>query len=838
MGGAAGFAVCVDVAAAVVAAAMVLVGVGALAVVAGGAGDSALGVAPEVAAAVTAALVMAAVAVEFVFGVPASASLPPPSARTAPAATSRSAQAPTTAMTMVRIFFRCAGSTPGGAYGPLSSAKATGDDGAADGAGLVGNGSVPAASEGLPRLDDAGPRRARRELTLQSVPNSPILATSAPPGLSYVRAPMCGIAGLVNLRGERVEDAHLRRMIERVAHRGPDALGTQPLGRAGFAHSRLSIIDLSGGAQPMHNEDGTLWVTFNGEIFNFVELREELVAKGHVFATKSDTEVILHAYEEWGERCVERFNGQWAFAIWDTQKETLFLSRDRLGVRPLFYAHTPELFAFASEIKSIFVDPRVPRKIDLRGIDHVLTYWFALAPRTVFEGVKELPPGCSLLLSKSGEATVRPYFRLSYDIDHDRSDAQWADELRALLVDASRLRLLRADVPVGAYLSGGIDSTTITAIVHTMTEQPLKTFSVTFDRAEFDESSFQEQAVKYLGVRDHHAVLCTDDDIGREFPNVVWHAETPMIRTAPAPLYVLARLVRQQGYKVVLTGEGSDELLGGYDIYKEAKVRRFWAKHPESKLRPALLEKLYPYMTNLRSQSVEYKKAFFHVSPEVVESPFFSHVPRWDMTAKIKLFYSPDTKAALKDVALYEDVRAELPREFSSWDPFCQAQYLETRYLLPGYILSTQGDRMAMAHGVEGRFPFLDYRLAELAAKMPPSVKMKVLDEKHVLKRAVADLLPPFLKKRPKQPYRAQDVPAFFDVEAKRARFSWVEDLLSPAAIKDAGIFHPDAVRRLVEKAKSGGILGLRDGMSVVAILSAQLVHHQFIKSFGDRHVG
>jgi asparagine synthase (glutamine-hydrolysing) len=649
---------------------------------------------------------------------------------------------------------------------------------------------------------------------------------------------MCGIAGLVNLRGQSVDPALLRRMIEKVAHRGPDALGTQPLGRAGFAHSRLSIIDLSGGAQPMDNEDGTLWVTFNGEIFNFVELREELLAKGHRFKTKSDTEVILHAYEEWGERCVERFNGQWAFAIWDTKKETLFVSRDRLGVRPLFYAHTPELFAFGSEIKSIFCDPRVERRMDLRGVDQVLTYWCTLAPRTVFEGIKELPPGSSLFLSRDGEATIKPYYRLSYEIDHSKTEAQWAEELRALLVDASRLRLLRADVPVGAYLSGGIDSTTITAIVHKMTEQPLKTFSVTFDRSEFDESNFQEEAVKYLGVRDHHAVLCKDDDIGREFPSVVWHAETPMIRTAPAPLYVLARLVRQQGYKVVLTGEGSDELLGGYDIYKEAKVRRFWAKHPESKIRPALLEKLYPYMTNLRSQSVEYKKAFFHVNPEVVGSPFFSHIPRWDMTAKIKIFYGPDTKSALEDVELYGDVREQLPAEFGKWDPFCHAQYLETRYLLPGYILSTQGDRMAMAHGVEGRFPFLDWRVADLASRMPPNVKMKVLDEKHVLKRAVGDILPPFLKKRPKQPYRAQDVPAFFDTGAKKARFEWVDDMLSPAALKDAGIFHPDAVARLVEKARSGGILGLRDGMAVVAILSTQLVHHQFIKAFGDRNVG
>jgi asparagine synthase (glutamine-hydrolysing) len=648
---------------------------------------------------------------------------------------------------------------------------------------------------------------------------------------------MCGIAGVVSFRGDGPDPDLLRRMIGAIAHRGPDALAARTFGRAGLAHARLSIIDLAGGAQPMSNEDGTLWITFNGEIFNFVELREELTGLGHRFATRSDTEVIVHAYEEWGDVCVERFNGQWAFVIWDTRSETVFASRDRLGVRPFFYAHTPARFAFASEIKALFADPAVPRKLDVRGIDQVLTYWSAVAPRTAFEGVHELPPGCNLTLSRDGALAVTPYYQLSYDIDGTRSDDDWADELRALLIDASRLRLLRADVPVGAYLSGGIDSTTLTAIVHGMTEQPLKTFSVTFDRAEFDESSFQEQAVAFLGVRDHHAVRVSDDDIGAAFPSVVWHAETPMIRTAPAPLYLLAKLVRSQGYKVVLTGEGSDELLGGYDIFKEAKVRRYWAKRPDSPTRALLLEKLYPYMTQLRSQSVEYKKAFFHVSPEALASPFFSHLPRWDLTSKLKIFYAPETRAALGESAPHAELAAALPAAYAGWDPFCQAQYLETRYLLPGYLLSTQGDRMAMAHGVEGRFPFLDRRLAELAGRMPPHVKMKALDEKHVLKRAVADLLPPFLKRRHKQPYRAQDVPAFFDTARGRARFDWVEEMLSPAALADAGVFHPGAVARLVEKARTGGILGLRDGMAVVAILSTQLLHHQFIRSHGAPHV-
>lgn len=644
---------------------------------------------------------------------------------------------------------------------------------------------------------------------------------------------MCGIAGLVNLHGEPSNVALLERMAAELRHRGPDAHGVQALGQAGIAHTRLSIIDLSGGAQPMHNEDATLWITFNGEIFNFVELREELLKAGHRFATKSDTEVIIHAYEEWGPDCVKRFNGQWAFVLWDTHKRELFASRDRFGVRPFYYAKTEKHFVFGSEIKAIFAHPEIPRKLDLRGLDHVFTFWCITAPRTAFEGISELPPGHSLRL-RGGAVEVFPYWEIDYpEPDENRTEESYAEELRALLVDSARLRLLRADVPVGAYLSGGIDSTVITSVVKNFTEQPLRTFSVTFQDPEFDESSFQSQAVDYLGIRDHHSALCTASDIGRVFPDVVWHSEQPIVRTAPAPLFLLAKLVRERDYKVVLTGEGSDELLGGYDIFKEAKVRRFWARQPESRIRPLLLKKLYPYITNLQQQSPAYLKAFFHVRPEDLASPFFSHLPRWELTSKSKLFYGKATQEALTGYDALEELRGRLPKQFSTWSHFCQAQYLETAGLMPGYILSSQGDRMAMAHGIEGRFPFLDVRVAELSMRIPPRFKMKRLNEKNILKKAAADIIPPFLQKRPKQPYRAEDVPSFFDATTQAERFSYVADMLSPEAIRRAGVFNPDAVSRLVDKAKKGGVIGVKDGMALVTILSTQLLNEQFITTLG-----
>jgi asparagine synthase (glutamine-hydrolysing) len=638
---------------------------------------------------------------------------------------------------------------------------------------------------------------------------------------------MCGIAGFVNLAGEHADGALLRDMVATLHHRGPDAQGYETLGPAALGHARLAIIDLSGGAQPMRTDDG-LWITFNGEIYNYVELREELVARGRRFVTRSDTEVILHAYREYGPDCVTRFNGQFAFALWDEGPRTLFLSRDRLGKKPLYYAERPRQFVFGSEMKAILAHPAVPRALDLPGLDQILTFWSTVPPRTIFDGIKELPSGHSLLL-QDGKARTWAYWRLDYTPDERRrSEADYAEELRALLVDATRIRMLRSDVPVGAYVSGGLDSTVIAAMVRRYTDQPLDTFSVTFDDPEYDESAFQQEVVRHLGIREHRSVHCRGEDIGAVFPDVVWHTEQPIVRTAPAPLFLLSRLVRANGYKVILTGEGSDEVLGGYDIFKEAKVRRFCARNPGSAWRPALLKRLYPYMTSLQSQPPAYLRAFFHARPDDLASPFFSHLPRWELTARTKLFYSDDAKATL---GAY-DGRAEidLPEGYAGWDPFCQAQYLETSGLLPGYILSSQGDRMQMANSVEGRCPFLDYRVAEFAGRLPPDLKMKVLNEKYILKKAAADLLPAFLQKRPKQPYRAMEVPSFFDAAGKRARFPWVEELLSPAALADAGLFNPAAVGKLVQKAREASVVGVKDAMALVAILSTQLTVAQFTK--------
>lgn len=638
---------------------------------------------------------------------------------------------------------------------------------------------------------------------------------------------MCGIAGLLRLDGEGSDASVLQKMIGTLRHRGPDAAATFVQGEIGLAHARLSIVDLTGGAQPMSNEDGTVWVVFNGEIFNHLELRERLLARGHRFRTRCDTEVLVHAYEDFGEACVELFNGQWAFGLWDARHGKLVLSRDRLGVRPLYYWRGAGRLAFASEIKALFALPETTRELDLRGLDQLFTFWSVVPPRTVFRDILQVPPGHTLVVTRERSRLAR-HWGSSYGPEDSASEAEHAARLRDAMVEATRIRL-RADVPVGAYLSGGLDSAVVAAVVRQYTGARLRTFSVGFEDAAYDETGFQRQVIRHLGV-EHAHVRCTEEELGTVFPRVVWHAESPTVRTAPAPMFLLSKLAHESGFKVVLTGEGSDEVLGGYDIFKEAKIRRFWAAHPDSRLRPLLLRRLYPYMTALHAQPDEWLRRFFHVRPEDLGSPFFSHLPRWSVTAGIKRMYSRDVQAALEGFDARDELRAALPEGYDRWDPFQQAQYLEMGFLLPGYLLSTQGDRMAMAHSVEARHPFLDPGVVEVGARMPSRLKMRVLDEKYLLKKAMSDLVPPFLMTRPKQPYRAPEVAPFFVAQEGRARFAWVDDVCSERSIEKAGVFDPAAVSRLLCKIRCGQAIGARDGMSLVAVLSTQLLVEHFIQ--------
>jgi asparagine synthase (glutamine-hydrolysing) len=638
---------------------------------------------------------------------------------------------------------------------------------------------------------------------------------------------MCGIAGYFALTPRALAPREvLGRMVEALRHRGPDDGGIYYDGRAALGHRRLSIIDLAGGRQPLATADGNLWVTFNGEIFNYVELRDELLARGAMFRTKSDTETILHAYEQYGPDCVRSFNGDFAYALWDRRNQRLVMARDRMGVRPLYYTLQHGVLVFASEVKSLFAYPGVRAALDPLGLDQCFTFWAPLAPRTAFKDVQELPPGHQLI-AENGVLKVQPYWTLQYPPRSERrtlGEAQAAEEVQALLGDATRIRM-RADVPVGAYLSGGFDSSATTALAKAH-NGALRTFSLEFEAPELDESRYQRTLVEALGT-DHSALRCMRGDIAQSFPAVIRHTERPIVRSAPAALFLLSRQVRDHGFKVVLTGEGADEVFGGYDIFKEAKVRRFWARQPQSKWRPLLLRRLYPYLGGLQSQPAAYLEAFFRTGLDASDDPLFSHLPRFALTRRISQFYSRELRETINGYNPLAELRESLPREFNAWHPLSRAQYLETRCLLPGYILSSQGDRVAMAHAVEGRFPFLDHRVVELGAALPPALKLNGLREKYVLRRALGRELPRSIVERPKQPYRAPDSESFLHAAAPQ----YVETLLAPEAIARAGYFEPAAVRRLVAKCrKPHGAVSAGDNMAFMAVLSTQLLHSCYIQ--------
>jgi asparagine synthase (glutamine-hydrolysing) len=627
-------------------------------------------------------------------------------------------------------------------------------------------------------------------------------------------------------------------MIGTLTHRGPDEVGIFVDGALGLAHHRLSIIDLGGGHQPMCSDDGSLTITFNGEIFNFVELRRELEQKGHRFLTRSDTEVILHLYQRYGTDCVQHMNGQWAFALWDATRKRLFVSRDRLGVRPLFYTTVGRTFLFGSEIKALFAHPRTNAEIDVQALSQVFHFWFVIPPLSIFKGIHQLPPGHSLVI-ENGEIKIERYWQLNFAScdeavgDPLEQEGQYADELCHLLLDSTRLRL-RADVPVGAYLSGGLDSSITAALAQRYVGSSLRTFSIAFEEPGLDESRYQLEVVRSLGTQ-HELIRCTAADIGEVFPQMVWHLETPVLRTAPAPMFLLSRLVRDQGFKVVLTGEGADEFWGGYDIFKEAKIKAFWAKDVGSKQRPLLLKRLYPYLEGVQKQSPAYLQAFFRVGTDTLSDPFSSHRPRWDLTRRSQLFFSKAVRSELNGSDSQDAVDAALPKEFYGWDTFSRAQYLEAAFLLPDYLLSSQGDRVAMAHSVEGRYPFLDYRLVEFSTRVPARLKMKVLNEKYLLKRAFGHLVPKVVASRHKQPYRAPDASSLVDPLTGKPRTLYLAELLSADCIRDYGIFDAPSVQKLLDKAASGRAVSFLDNAALVGIASTQALINQFVINLEER---
>ena len=636
---------------------------------------------------------------------------------------------------------------------------------------------------------------------------------------------MCGIAGIIDYRGRSDGKILTGKMLSVINYRGPDESGIYHSPHASLGNVRLSIIDIKGGHQPLSDPSGRYWIVFNGEIFNYKELRKDLEARGNIFKSQSDTEVLIQLYAAHREKCLDMLNGQFAFAIWDKQKEELFIARDRVGIRPFFYNLNNGVFSFASEIKSIFQQPAISRELRPESLSQISTYWTTITPYTAFKDIYELSPGHYGIYNPDGLKTFK-YWDLPFDrVKRKVPLPEAMERFHEIFSDSVRIRL-RADVEVAAYLSGGIDSSATVSYIKDIEPGILNTFSIGFAEKDYDESHYQAEAVKYFNTN-HKSYLCTSKEIADYFPEVVWHSEIPLTRTAPAPMMLLSKLVRDNNIKVVVTGEGSDELLAGYDIFKEAQIRRFWASHPDSTIRPLLLARLYSYIPQINQSNSTILKMFFGYKLDDVGNPYYSHILRWNNANHIKKHFSGRLKDELKNFSVFDPITATLPADFNSWDHLSKSQWIETTVFMSGYLLSSQGDRMSMANSVEGRYPFLDFRLIEYCSELQPDLKLNGLTEKYLLKKLLKNKIPPDIIKRTKQPYRAPVKNVFLSENSPE----YVREMLSDNYAKRAGIFDPDSLKGNLSRIEKRGVTSEIDDMFITNVISTHLLHSQFIEN-------
>jgi asparagine synthase (glutamine-hydrolysing) len=627
---------------------------------------------------------------------------------------------------------------------------------------------------------------------------------------------MCGLAGIVRAdAAQPVDEPTLRRMVRAIGHRGPDGFGLALDAGAGLVSARLAIFDVPRGWQPIeHGPDGGLLV-YNGEVYNHPELRASLEARGETFATTCDTEVVLRLLEREGVASLDGLNGQFAFAWWQPRRRRLTLVRDRFGVRPLYYASLADgSLVFGSEAKALFASGEVQAVPDLAGIDEVFTLWGPRPPRTTFRGVSQVRPGGLVVWERGQIVEERSWWTPEYGLDGGPET-----DLEELLRDSVRLRL-RADVPVGTYLSGGLDSSLVTALAQAETDHELRTFSIAFVDPRYDERVHQQEVARAIGTR-HHVVEAVPRDIAEAFPDVVRHAEMPLVRTAPVPLYLLAREVREQRITVVATGEGADELFWGYELFKEVVLRELHRREPERAV--ALLDELYSYLGPAAARRGPAWRRFL-LETGADDGQLGSHLTRAGATAAVKAFYRPEVAAETGTEAL-DRLRSELPPAFGRWSTLERAAWLELSTLLEPYLLSAQGDRVGMAHGVEGRYPFLDHRVFEHSVRLPEAGKLDGMREKAALRDVAAKVLPPAIAERGKQPYRAPEIAPFFGTDAPE----WVADALGPGALAETGIWDEQRVSGLLRRCELGRATGMRESMALVGILSTQLWHREFV---------
>lgn len=649
---------------------------------------------------------------------------------------------------------------------------------------------------------------------------------------------MCGIN--IIFHGDRAipEREQILRMNQALSHRGPDGAGLYINSGVGLGHTRLSIVDIHAGQQPMSSANGHLTITYNGELYNFKSLRSDLQQKGFVFKTESDTEVVLNLYQQYGSACVEHMRGMFSFAIYEQKSSKLFIARDRLGIKPLFYHWDGKTLIAASEIKAIFASGHVEPKLNKASIKNYITYQFSICPNTPFESIYELAPGQHMTLMPDNDPKIEQYWDLEFpkDGEYESLDENyWLEAFQSGMEDAVGSHTI-GDVPLGSYLSGGIDSCSITELLTKSYSKSVNTFSIGFEDKNHDESSIYRQVANYLGVENNELMFSNKDNYFDKFKQSLYHLEQPQRLSVDIPHFLLSKMVRDQNYKVVCTGDGADEILAGYDCFRQDQMRTgsngvfkniFRKRKYLKKYTEYFAEDHMQMLLGLHSKR-EQEKTISKFGFYPAWNDF------WNITKHhtVDLFLNDTNSDAEKDGQI-ESLIDQIKPKISQRDPLNQSLYFETKTRLPGWIL-WKSDRLSMAHGVEARVPFMDHHLVELAAKIPPQFKLNGLNEKYVLKRMMESRLPEMPHQFKKRGFYTPIREWFFNKE-KDAEIS---EYFSAKALSDTNIFNPATVIAKFNQLKN---LPQPESMNdyyqcmrlewiLLTVLSVQMLHKLFVE--------
>jgi asparagine synthase (glutamine-hydrolysing) len=627
---------------------------------------------------------------------------------------------------------------------------------------------------------------------------------------------MCGICGKLSFDLERrIEPGLIRAMLGSIRHRGPDDEGVYVAPQVGLGHRRLSIIDLKNGHQPLSNEDGTVWIVFNGEIYNFQELRQELLSQGHVFRTQTDTEVIVHLYEELGPRCLEKLRGMFAFAIWDERKRSLLLARDRVGIKPLYYCDTGTALVFGSEIKALLCDPDVPSEVAPGIIDRFLTFLYLPGEETLLKGIRKIPPGC-FLVAEDGRTELCQYWDLEFARPERTVSLKSAkEELLSLLSETVRLHMI-ADVPVGVLLSGGVDSTAVLSFTAESTDKKTSSYTVGFsDSSVADERPYARLAAEAFGSR-HHDMTITAGDFKDFLPQYMWHMEEPVCEPPAIAMYYVSRLAKQH-VKVLLSGEGGDEAFAGYSNYRNL----LWLER---------LKRIYPALNDLTAKGLSVGNSLFGSQLLSKYAPLIkAKFPQYYYSRTSNPFrhtrnclsalYSSDFAGSIDREQTLKPVR-RLQAMVDRHHPLDAMLYIDTKTWLPDDLL-IKADKMTMANSLELRVPLLDHKVLEFAASLPPQLKVHGLTTKYVAREALKSRIPGPILKRKKVGF-----PVPYDSWLRKELHGWVCEVLLDRTTINRGYFTASAVRDLLARNERTG----EYSKEVFSLVALELWHRAFVE--------